>query len=221
MSRSLATIAALLIGSSALAASPELTAKGEYLEAHTANLWASGVPCASCESAAHQAILAWKVAQGACGEKRLDGLAIVAIVYADRPLSDQQAKTRVHLLVDSRADAAQQEALVQMATAQAPKAIQGRVTAVTPTAIRMKICCGCAAGFADLTAGPIHVKTRRVSDEDRLRYGEEKREYSVLGEPFYKYPAYTEEFAHGGGDEKCPPFVLKDLCSAAVGGFAR
>lgn len=221
MSRIARNVAVVLIGSLALAADLAAGVKGEFLEAHTRNLWASAASCSACETTSHQAVLAWKVTQGAVGDASLDGMVIVAIVFADRPLSDQQAKTRVHLLVDSRANAAQQEALVQLATSLAPTSIQGHVAAVTPMAIRMKICCGCAAGYADLNVGPIHVKTRRVNDDDRLRFGEEKREYSILGDSFYKYPAFTEEFAYSGGDEKCQPFVLKDLCSAAVGGFAR
>ncbi|MBI3461859.1 MAG: DUF1326 domain-containing protein [Planctomycetes bacterium] len=218
----LGSVAMMLIGSSVLGASPTPGVKGEYLEAHTTNLWASAVPTSPGETT-HQAVLAWKVAQGAFRGTRLDNLSIVAVVFADRPLMDRQAQTRVHLLVDSQADTAQQMALVQMATALAPKTIYGNVASVTPAEIRMLICCGCAAGYADLTAGTIHVKTRRITDADKLRYGDVKQGYSVLGDLFYRYSAFTEEYAYGGGaaEEECRPFVLKDLCSAAVGGFSR
>jgi hypothetical protein len=218
----LGSVVAMLIASSVLAASPTNGVKGEYLEAHTTNIWASAVPTSPGETT-HQAVLAWKVGQGRFRDARLDNLAIIAVVFADSPLLDRQSQVRVHLLVDAQANTAQQMALVQMATALAPKTIDGNVVSVTPTDIKMLICCGCAAGYADLTAGSIRVKTRRVTDADTLRYGDIKQGYPVLGDLFYRYSAFTEEYAYRGGaaNEECQPFVLKDLCSAAVGGFSR
>lgn len=222
MSSILSSVAAVLIGSSVLAAGPSPGVKGEYLEAHTRNLWASAVPTDPGEANTHQAVMAWKVAKGEFCDTRVDDLTVVAVVFADRPLLDPQARKRVHMLVDSRADTAQQTALVEMAKALAPKAIGTTVESVSPTEIKANICCGCAAGYAELTAGPIRVKTRRISDGDTVRFGQVKREYSLLGEPFYKYSAFTEEYAYSGDDNKaCSPFVLKDLSSAAVGGFSR
>src|SRR5690606_6090235 len=138
----LSSVAAVLIGSSVLAASPVPGVKGEYLEAHTTHLWASAVPSDAGGAATHQAVLAWKVSKGDYCDARLDDLAVIAIVFADRPLVDRPARSQVHLLVDSRADTAQQAALVQMAKAMAPKVIRAKVASVTPAEIKLSICCG-------------------------------------------------------------------------------
>jgi len=154
-----AMIVAALVG---LAASPLVAGgrgslTGEYVEARTAEVFTGGCIMGSeAETVGKQAVLAWKVDRGSFNGVSLDGLSIVAAVAGDRNLGIQEigggkAATRSALFVDSRANAAQQMALVAMAN-ELSKGLVGTIVQVTPAPI----------AFADQGKG-IHVATGQVA----------------------------------------------------------
>ena len=154
-----AIVAAALIG---LAASPLVaggkgSVSGAYVEARTAEVFTGGCIMGSeAETVGKQAVLAWKVDRGSFNGVSLDGLSVVAAVVGDRNLGIQEigggkATTRSAMYVDSRANAAQQIALVAMAT-ELSKGIVGTIVQVTPAPIQ----------FADSEKN-IHVATGPVA----------------------------------------------------------
>ena len=140
-----AMIVAVLVG---LAAAPVIvqgaggkgSVTGEYVEARTAEVFTGGCIMGSeAETVGKNAVLAWKVNQGTFNGVSLDGLTVVAAVAGDRNLGIDEiggakASTRSALFVDSRANAAQQIALVAMAT-ELSRGIVGTIVQVTPAPI--------------------------------------------------------------------------------------
>ena len=154
-----AIVAAALVG---LAASPLVaggkgSVSGAYVEARTAEVFTGGCIMGSeAETTGKQAVLAWKVDRGSFNGVSLDGLSVVAAVVGDRNLGIQEigggkAATRSAMYVDSRANAAQQIALVAMAT-ELSKGIVGTIVQVTSAPIQ----------FADSEKN-IHVATGPVA----------------------------------------------------------
>jgi hypothetical protein len=139
------------------AADPVLS--GDYVEARTSEVFTG--PCimgSEGEVSGKEAIMAWRVSRGAYNGVSLDGLSVVAVVAADRHLSMHEfgapaPKTiKSVVMVDSRATAAQQRALVSMARSLAPKVFTEVVstTAVPITFRKDKDAVAVAAGAAKL-----------------------------------------------------------------------
>ena len=154
-----AIVAAALVGlaASSLVAGGKGSVSGAYVEARTAEVFTGGCIMGSeAETTGKQAVLAWKVDRGSFNGVSLDGLSVVAAVVGDRNLGIQEigggkAATRSAMYVDSRANAAQQIALVAMAT-ELSKGIVGTIVQVTPAPIQ----------FADSEKN-IHVATGPVA----------------------------------------------------------
>jgi hypothetical protein len=118
-----AIVAAALVG---LAAAPMLAGgariSGSYLEARTAEIFTGGCIMGSeAETVGKQAVLAWKVDRGTFNGVSLDGLSVVAAVAGDKNLGIAEigggkANVRSAVIVDQRANSAQQLALVAMAS---------------------------------------------------------------------------------------------------------
>ena len=154
-----AIIAAALIG---VAASPLLaggknTVTGEYVEARTAEVFTGGcIMNSEAETMGKQAVLAWKVDRGSFNGIAIDGLSVVAAMSGDRNLGmtemgGEKPSVRTAVFVDQRANAAQQIALVAMAS-ELSKGLVGTIVQVTPTPIE----------FAD-HGGEINVSAAQVS----------------------------------------------------------
>jgi hypothetical protein len=129
----------LALGAGIHASDAPLT--GDYVEARTAEVYTGGCIMGSeGEVSGREAIMAWRVREGSFNGVTLDGLSVVAVVAGDVNLGTHQlggkAPTTVKALVmvDQRATAAQQEALVGMAKALAPEVVRD-VVATTPTPI--------------------------------------------------------------------------------------
>jgi hypothetical protein len=91
------------------------------------------------ETMGKEAVLAWRVGHGTFDGVPLDGLAVVAAVAADKNLGiyeigGEKAISHTELFVDQRANAAQQKALVAMAS-RLSNGVFGTVLGVTPTSI--------------------------------------------------------------------------------------
>jgi hypothetical protein len=154
-----AIIAAALIG---VAASPLLaggrnTVSGAYVEARTAEVFTGGcIMNSEAETMGKQAVLAWKVDRGSFNGINIDGLSVVAAMSGDRNLGmtemgGEKPSVRTAMFVDQRANAAQQIALVAMAS-ELSKGLVGTIVQVTPTPIQ----------FAD-HGGEINVSAAQVS----------------------------------------------------------
>lgn len=172
--------------------------------------------------------LAWKVTQGTYQGAQLDGLAIVAVVCGDGALGKgEKVKTRTTFLVDARATKSQRAALVAMAKSLAGETIQ-EVVGVKSVKIDVTVCQGCAAGHASLVAGTVKIRTRRLSDDDRVlddenvKSDESKQADPTFAKLYYRYPAFTLEYSYSGRDFAGKPLRIdsKDLRTAAVGGFS-
>jgi hypothetical protein len=154
-----AIIAAALIGVavSPLLAGARNTVSGAYVEARTAEVFTGGcIMNSEAETVGKQAVLAWKVDRGSFNGINIDGLAVVAAMSGDRNLGmtemgGEKPAVRTAMFVDGRANAAQQIALVAMAS-ELSKGLVGTIVQVTPTPIQ----------FAD-HGGEINVSAAQVS----------------------------------------------------------
>lgn len=135
----LAAVMALGLGAGLGASDPVLT--GDYVEARTAEVFTGGCIMGSeGEVSGREALMAWRVREGAFDGVPLDGLAVVAMVAADINLGTHELggaapeSIKTLLMVDSRATEAQQQALVAMARSLAPDVIRD-IGATRPTKI--------------------------------------------------------------------------------------
>ena len=118
----------LLLGVAGLRASdPGTTVSGDYVEVRTAEVFTG--PCvlgSEAYSLGREAILAWRVARGTVNGVSVDGLSVVAVVAGDRNLGMHElgdaapASVKSVVMVDQRATAAQQRALVSLARSLSP-----------------------------------------------------------------------------------------------------
>jgi|SRR5579863_602662 hypothetical protein len=122
------------------AAAPAIS--GDYLEARTADIYTG--PCfanSEIDLVGKQAVLAWRVREGAWHGVQLDGLAVVAAVRAAVTLGDP-AGGPLHatalLVVDQRATPVQRDALVAFARAMAGDMLS-TVVAVKSAPIEMAL----------------------------------------------------------------------------------
>lgn len=112
-----ACVVAALVASTSAGHAAQIT--GEYLEARTCDVWTG--PCfgnAEMGQAGREAVMAWKVDEGSFSGVSLDGLGVALVVNAEGTLGSngifpmKAGKTRSVILVDEKADAKQQAALV-------------------------------------------------------------------------------------------------------------
>ena len=154
-----ALVLAALIGLAVipLAAGGKNTASGAYVEARTAEVFTGGCIMGSeAETVGKQAVLAWKVDRGTVNGVSIDGLSVVAALAGDRNLGIEEIgggkpAVKSALFVDSRANAAQQIALVALAN-ELSNGLVGTIVQVTPAPIQ----------FAD-HGGEISVTAPQVS----------------------------------------------------------
>jgi hypothetical protein len=109
MKKACGVLAAVVLawGAGIQASDPALT--GDYVEARTAEVFTG--PCilgSEGEVSGKEAIMAWRVSRGKMNGVPLDGLAVVAVVAADRHLSLHVRRTGAHvnksvLMTDERA----------------------------------------------------------------------------------------------------------------------
>lgn len=169
-----------------------------------------------------RAVLAWSVKKGAYAGARLDGLAVAAVISTEGPMAiGDQAHARTTLLVDARADAAQQAALVQLAHDLAEGSL-GRVTTITPVKIDLRIGEGCAQGYVAFHAGQVQVRTRRVLESDPATRRNAPGAGPILARTYYSYRAVPLECSCSLSGAQEPLLTPGDspMASAAVGGFS-
>ena len=140
MTRAMIVVALVGLAFSPVTAGGRNSVSGQYVEARTAEVFTGGCIMGSeAETVGKQAVLAWKVDRGSFDGVNIDGLSVVAAIAGDKNLGigeigGGKATTRSAVFVDSRANAAQQMALVAMAN-ELSKGLVGTIVQVTPAPI--------------------------------------------------------------------------------------
>jgi hypothetical protein len=197
MARFLTLAVAALLATAAAAPAAEIT--GRYLEARTCDVWTG--PCfanADFNLTGKNAILAWQVEKGSLDNISLDGLGVVAVVSASDTLgTEQTGPARALLLVDSKATAAQRDALVRLAQKQGGKLLS-HVVAVRSAPISLKTCTCEGEGCANLDAGQVRVRTRCLDGQHDKVCGNESAYYPPLANGVTARPAAAAEHCFTG-----------------------
>lgn len=108
---------------------------GDYVEARTASVFAGACHYGGeYESGGREAIMAWHFARGSWRGVSLAGLSAIAVVRADENLAETSGHHHTCLYIDSRASAAQRNALTAALEARY-RAVLGTVTEARPAAI--------------------------------------------------------------------------------------
>ena len=213
----LAAVAAL----AAPAAAVEI--KGDYLETRSADVWTG--PCfANGESGlvGREAIMAWRVSQGAWQGVSLEGLSVVGVVKASATLGDPFGNpypAQAVMIVDEKATADQRAALVSFAQAMGGGILDTVVrTEVAPIAMNVDDDAKHVKGT--LQAGDIaRVETRAVSAKDK-HCGNEDVYYPPLTSTTHALPAVAV-VDQWSGQGLGVSWTTHDKRNAFVGTFAR
>ncbi len=122
MKKMFSLVAVMAVATGPVFAGEGSAVTGDYVEARTAEVFTGGCIMGSeAETVGRQAVMAWRVAEGAHDGVVLDGLSVVAAVVGNRNLGIAEiggvapSEVRAAIMVDARADAEQQEALVSLA----------------------------------------------------------------------------------------------------------
>jgi hypothetical protein len=167
------TAAILLVAIPSQAQQNHLT--GDYAEFRTADVYTG--PCfANSEvgQTGQEAVLAWHIGTGSWNKVALDGLSVVAVVRASATLGDPYSNAlpaRATMIVDARANAAQQQALVQLAKAETAGLLSS-IVAVEAAPIQFAL--GPEHGRAEVRAGSVMaLSTRAINAGDDVCHNEE------------------------------------------------
>lgn len=202
------TILAMVIGLAIAGADVTLAAPGErisgdYLETRSADVY-TGFCVANSEVnlGGDQAIMAWKIKEGAWNGVSLAGLTVVGVAKANATLGDPFTNpypAKSVLIVDERATSEQRSALQAFARSRA-KELLANVVKVEVAPIRMELGEGEHHGYARVAAGSLaEIETRSMHGKDHL-CGNEEVYYQPLTELQHAMPAYTvnDEFRGQG-----------------------
>ncbi len=195
--------------------------KGDYLETRSADIY-TGACIANSEMglAGDQAIMAWRINEGAWNGVPLKGLSVVGVVKASSTLGDpfhNPYPAHAVLILDSAATPVQRDALQSFAQSMAPELLKNLVRVETAP-IKMEIGEGQPHGCAKLEAGFLaRIETRCLGGKDHL-CGNEITYYSPLTQLAHAMPAFTlqDEFNGQGLNVN---WKLNDRRSAFIGVF--
>ena len=201
---------------------------GDYIETRNADIWTGAcVANGELNLAGDQAILAWRVSKGEFDGVSLDGLGVVGVVKASATLGDQYNNpypAQAVMIVDSKANAAQQKALVRLAQNMSGELLKN-VVEVKVAAIDMRVGnmeshhSSTHDATTSLRAGDIvGVETRSIGAHDHL-CGNENVYYSPLSKLVHSMPAVAELDEYDGPGLGVI-WTLHGKRSAFVGKFA-
>jgi Protein of unknown function (DUF1326) len=196
---------------------------GDYIETRNADVWTGAcVANGELNLAGDQAILAWRVNKGEWHGVSLDGLGVVGVVKAAATLGDQfnsPYPARAVMIVDAKANAAQQKALVSFAQEMAGELLRN-VVEIKVEPIKMDVG---HHGMHDVStsvrAGAlVGIETRAIGAGDHL-CGNENVYYQPLTKLVHSMPAVAELDEYNGPDLGVI-WTLHGKRSAFVGSFA-
>jgi hypothetical protein len=176
-----------------------IKARGLYVEARTCDVWTG--PCfanADFNIGGKQGVMAWRVEKGEAGDVSLDGLSVVAVVSAANTLGlEQRSPAKAVVIVDSKANAAQREALVRFAQQQGGQLLQN-IVKVEAASININGCpCKENACF-EVDATVANLKTRCLDAAHDKVCGNEFAFYPPLANNVKTIPAGVVEHAFRG-----------------------
>jgi hypothetical protein len=196
----------------------DIIAQGQYLDARTCDVWTG--PCfanADFNIGGKQGMMAWHIEKGQAGDVSLDGLSVIAVVSAANTLGlDQRSPAKAVIIVDSKASAAQRDALVRFAQQQGGQLV-ANVLKVHAYTINVDVC-PCKGGTcAEIDAGVVKLKTRCLTAHDAV-CGNESAFYPPLARNVTATPAgvLTHTFRGTGLGEN---WSDSDRRAAYVGSF--
>jgi len=193
----------LIVAAAAVVFVAPLTAaeiSGKYVEVRTCSVWAA--PCfanADGNLAGKHAVMAWKIDKGKSGDVALDGLGVVAVVKASDTLGLKQTGLgKAVLIVDSRADKAQRQALIELARAQGGDLLKNVVTVETAP-IELTLCECKGGSCANFSAGKLtRIETRCVDHKHDKACGNESACYPPLSKGVTARIAVAVEHGYNG-----------------------
>jgi hypothetical protein len=197
---------------------------GDYIETRSADVWTG--PCVAngeVNLVGDQAILAWRVNKGEWNGVALEGLSVVGVVKAGATLGDEYSNpypAKAVLIVDEKANAEQQKALVGLAQAMAGELLQN-VVRVEVAPIQLQVSHN--GGHYDKTllrAGDLAgIETRMIGKKDHL-CGNEEVYYQPLVTMSHAMPAVAELDEYKGPSLGVR-WTVHGKRSAFVGSFSR
>ena len=222
MRRLLSLLAVFAVALPAAAQAAQI--RGDYIETRSADVWTG--PCfANSETGltGREAIMAWRVEQGAWNGVALDGLSVVGVVKASATLGDPFADphpAQALMIVDEKATAPQRAALLDFARQMGGGILDTVVqTEVAPIRLAVRHDAEHQAA-ATLEAGALaEVQTRTVGEKDR-HCGNEETYYAPLAATEHAMPAVAviDRFT---GEGLGVSWTTHDKRNAFVGSFAR
>ena len=196
---------------------------GSYLEVRSCDVY-TGSCFANAEMglAGKEAMLVWTINEGIWNDTDLSGLSVIAVVRTQDTLGDikyEEPKGDAVLILDKRANKAQQAALSCFAQSTASKLI-GKVVNTRHLEIDTNIGnCTKQGTCAKVTAGSlVDITTRCLCDGDHI-CGNESLYYPPLTKIEKATAAFAEMFSYQG-DELNVKWASTGLRSAYVGAFA-
>jgi len=194
------TIAALLLVPAASASAASIS--GEYLEARTCDVYTG--PCfanAEMDQSGKEAVMAWKIEKGSWNNVTLNGLTVALVVNAQGTLGDdgvfpmRAGKITSVILVDEKANTAQQQALLAFVKDSAKKLTKN---VVKVRRVPMLLKNNHLDGKGVFTAGKIaKIETRKLQKGDCVCTNE-----IVYYQPLTKVqnfsPAYSQTLSFQG-----------------------
>ena len=190
-----------VIGTQTLSANKvaDITAKGMYVEARTCDVWTG--PCfanADFNIGGKQGVMAWRIEKGQAGDVSLDGLSVVAVVSAANTIGlEQRSPAKAVIIVDSKANQAQRDALVRFAQQQGGQLL-ANVVKVHSQPITIEGCpCKENACF-EVNATVAKLKTRCLDAEHDKVCGNEFAFYPPMATNVKAIPAGVVEHAFRG-----------------------
>jgi hypothetical protein len=196
---------------------------GDYVESRSADVYTG--PCfanAEVGLTGNEATLAWRIRKGQWEGVTLDGLTVVAVARANAtlgdPYHDPYPAVSV-LIIDSRADDAQRNALMSFAKTMGGRLLDN-VRLVHFAPIAMEVGEGHDHGSIHLHAGDMaEIRTRSLNDKDHY-CGNEETYYPPLTELSHAMPAVavTSQFI---GKDLGVEWKIFDKRCAFVGSFSK
>jgi hypothetical protein len=222
--RSLSMIGALAVLMATGSLAPAAEISGEYLEARSCDVYTG--PCfanAQMNLAGKEALLAWKVDEGSWKGVPVTGLGVALVVNSEGTLGYdgvfpmKAGRIKSVILVDEKADAAQQAALVSFVKESA-KDLVGDVQTVhrAPMALSNDH----LAGQGTFKAGDVAAIETRALRKGDCTCSNESNFYLPLAKVDNSSPAYANTLSYTG-DGLGGSFTLHNVRSAYLGTFER